>query len=244
MTELEQRLSALGAALEMPPAPDVVPAVLARLPARRRRRRPGRRMLALALAATLLVAGGAMAAPPTRHFILRILGLRGVQIERVPRLSEPPAHPRVPARPSSAGARLGLGRRIPLAAARRAASFTALVPPGSPVAYLGDDVPGGRISFLSGRVLIIEFRGTATPFIFKVLGPGTKVTRVRVDGRPGLYLSGAPHQVLFQSPTGQVEPDRVRLAGNVLLFEHGELTVRIEGTHTLGQALTLARSLR
>jgi hypothetical protein len=64
-----------------------------------------------------------------------------------------------------------------------------------------------------------------------------------VDGGPGVYLSHAPHEVLFQSRTGQIQTDRVRLAGNVLLFDHRGLTVRIEGSHTLGQALALARSL-
>jgi hypothetical protein len=231
--DLEQRLVALGATLELPPAGDVVPAVLARLPARPRRRRPARRTLAVALAATLLLAGGAMAVPPTRHAILRILGLRGVRIERVPQL---------PPLPATTG--LGLGQRIPLARARHAVGFTALLPSGSPAAYLRHDVPGGRISLLMGRVLIIEFRGTTTPFIFKVLGPGTSVKPLRVNGSPGVYLSGAPHEVLFQAQTGQVQTDRVRLAGNVLIWEQGPLTIRIEGTRTLGQARALARSLR
>jgi hypothetical protein len=233
--ELEQRLAALGAALEVPPSPDLVPAVLARLPARPRRARPGRRTLAVAFVALLLLAGAAMAAPPTRHAILRVLGLRGVRIERVPHLPPLPAGP---------GARLGLGRHIPLARARHAAGFTALLPPGSPAAYLGHDVPGGRISLLTGPVLIIEFRGTAAPFVFKLIGPGTRVRLVRVNGGPGVYLSGAPHEVLFQAQTGQIQTDRVRLAGSVLIWQQGPLAVRIEGTHTLGQALALARSLR
>ena len=142
------------------------------------------------------------------------------------------------------GLPLGLGRAIPLAGARHAARFTALLPPGSPTAYLNHDLPGGRISLLSGRVLIIEFRGTATPFIFKVIGPGTSFKQLRVNGGPGVYLSGAPHEVLFETATGQVRTDRVRLAGNVLVWQQGQLTIRIEGTRTLAQALALARSLR
>jgi hypothetical protein len=235
--DLEQRLVALGASLELPPAPDLVPAVLGRLPARRRRRRPARRTLAVALAALLLLAGGAMAVPPTRDAILRILGLRGVRIERVRRLPPLPASTRL-------GLGLGLGEPIPLARARHAAGFTALLPSGSPAAYLGHDVPGGRISLLIGRVLILEFRGTTTPFIFKVLGPGTTVKRVPINGSPGVYLSGAPHEVLFQTQTGEVRTDRVRLSGNVLLWQQGPLTIRIEGTRTLRQARALARSLR
>jgi hypothetical protein len=231
--DLERRLVALAASLELPPAPDLVPAVLARLPARPRRRRRARTTLVVVLAATLLLAGGAMAVPPTRHAILQIVGLRGVRIERVPHL--PPV-------PESTV--FGLGQRIPLARARHAAGFTALLPPGSPAAYLGRDVPGGRISLLTGRVLIIEFRGTTTPFVFKFIGPGTAVKFVRVNGNPGVYLSGAPHEVLFRAQTGQVETDRVRLAGNVLIWQQGPLTIRIEGTRTLGQARALARSLR
>jgi hypothetical protein len=93
-------------------------------------------------------------------------------------------------------------------------------------------------------VLIIEFRGTTTPFIFKVIGPGTRVKPVRVNGGPGVYLSGAPHEVLFRTQTGQLQTERVRLAGNVLIWQQGRLTIRIEGTRTLGQALALAGSLR
>jgi hypothetical protein len=50
--------------------------------------------------------------------------------------------------------------------------------------------------------------------------------------------------VLFQTQTGQVRTDRVRLAGNVLLWQQGPLTIRIEATRTLRQARALAQSLR
>lgn len=234
--ELEQPLLTLGSALELPEAPNVVPAVLARLPARRvRGRRPARRALSVALAAALLLAGAAMAVPTTRHAVLRVLGLRGVRIERVPHL---------PPLPAGTGARLGLGHRIPLSRARHATSFTALLPTGPALAYLDHDLPGGRISFLFGRVLVIEFRGTTTPFIFKVIGPGTTVKHVRVNGGPGVYLAGAPHEVIFRESTGEIQTDRVRLAGNVLMWQQGPVTVRIEGTRTLAQALAVARSLR
>lgn len=238
--KLEERLLALGTALDVPVAPDAVPAVLARLPARhrRRRRRPAGRVLAVAIAAMLLLVGAAMAVPPSRDAILRTIGLRGVSIKRVPKLPPVPAG-------SAKGARLGLGEPITLARARRAAGFTALLPAGATTAaYLAHDVPGGRISMLAGPVLITEFRGTAQPFIFKLLGPGTTTTATRVNGAQGIYISGAPHEVLFQTSNGEVRSDRVRLAGNVLIWQQGPLIVRIEGTHRLAQALTLARSLR
>jgi hypothetical protein len=234
--ELEQWLVALGATLDVPPAPNLVPAVMARLPARRRRPGPVRRVAAVALATALLLAGGAMAVPASRHAILRILGLRGVTIERVRHL---------PPLPPGPGAKLGLGQRIPLARARHAAGFTAKLPAGPATAYLGRDIPGGRISLLVGHLLIIEFRGTTNrSFVFKLVGPGTKIRFVRVNGRRGVYVSGAPHDVLFQAQTGQIQTDRVRLAGNVLIWTQGPLTIRIEGSRTLAEALALARSLR
>ncbi|MBV9606858.1 MAG: hypothetical protein JO027_17215 [Solirubrobacterales bacterium] len=238
MSELEQRLLALGTALDVPPAPDIVPAVLAGLPARRRRGpRPARRVLGVALATVLLLAGAAMAVPPSRNAILRVLGLRGVSIERVRRLPPIPSGART-------GLTLGLGEPIAPSRARHAAGFTALLPPRASGAYLGHDVPGGRISILIGRVLITEFRGTAQPYILKVIDPDTSVTVTRVNGAKGVYLSGAPHQVLFGAIDRTIRTDRVRLAGNVLVWGQGPLLVRIEGTRTLAQALAIARSLR
>jgi hypothetical protein len=234
--DLEQRLLALGRALDIPPTPDdMVSATIARLPARRPiRARRAFRPLAIALAALLLLAGAAMAVPTTRHEILRVLGLRGVAIERVPRLLPVPSGP---------GTRLGLGQRIPLSQARHAAAFKALLPAGPATAYLDHDVVGGRVSLRVGRLLIIEFRGSGVPFVFKLAGPGTHIRMLRVNGGPGVYLSGAPHQLLLQESNGEVVRDRVRLAGNVLVWQQGPVTIRIEGTHTLGQALAVARSL-
>jgi hypothetical protein len=236
--ELEQRLLALGAALDVPPAPDLVPAVLTGLPARRRRaRRPAGRVLAVAFATVLLLAGVAMAVPASRDAILRAIGLRGVSIQRVPRL--PPIPPA-----AQTGARLRLGRPIAVARIRRAAGFAPLLPPRAADAYIGHDVPGGRVSILIGRVLITEFRGASQPIIFKTIDPGTTMEVTRVDGAQGVYLSGAPHEVLYAAANGQIRTDRVRLAGNVLIWQHKRVIVRIEGTHTLAQALAIARSLR
>lgn len=235
--ELEQRLLALGTALDVPPAPDLVPAVLTGLPARRRPRRPTGRVLAVAFATLLLLAGAAMAVPASRDAILRAIGLRGVSIKRVPRL--PPIPPG-----ARTGARLDLGRPISTARVRQAAGFDALLPPDASSAYIGHDVPGGRVSIFLGRILITEFRGGSQPIVFKTIDPNTKVQVTRVDGSQGLYLSGAPHQVLYAAADGEIRSDRVRLAGNVLIWQAQRVIVRIEGTHTLGQALAIARSLR
>jgi hypothetical protein len=194
-------------------------------------------VLAVAFASLLLLAGVAMAVPASRDAILRAIGLRGVSIKRVPRL--PPIPPG-----ARTGARLNLGRPIAIARVRQAAGFDALLPPGAPTAYIGRDVPGGRVSFVLGRILITEFRGVSEPIVFKTIDPNTKMQITRVDGAQGLYLSGAPHQVLYAAADGEIRSDRVRLAGNVLIYQQHRVIVRIEGTHTLAQALTIARSLR
>jgi hypothetical protein len=136
-----------------------------------------------------------------------------------------------------------LGERIPLRRARHAASFTALLPPNATAVFLNHDNPGGRISLLVGADLIVEVRATAAPFFIKLIGPGTRARRVRVNGGPGVYLFGTPHDVIFAQADGEVRSDPVRVAGNVLLWQQGPLTLRVEGTQTLEQALARAHSL-
>jgi hypothetical protein len=93
-------------------------------------------------------------------------------------------------------------------------------------------------------MLVIEFRGQSTPFILKLIGVGTRARRVRLGADRGVYLEGAPHELIFLDARGNARTDTVRLAGNVLLWQHGPLIVRIEGSRSLRDALALARSLK
>jgi hypothetical protein len=231
--DLQRSLRALGAQLEFPPAP-AVGELLAELPPRRRAER-ARRTLALAFAALLLVAGAAFALPATRARILRGLGLRGVEIVRVPKL--PPVAP-------GTGTRLALGRRISLRSARHAAGFTPLLPPAASAAYVGHDIPGGRISVLVGPILITEFRASLAPTFQKLVGPATAARAVRVGDHRGAWIYGAAHVVLFEQNSGAPDADQARLAGNVLVWQQGPLTVSVEGAHTLSRARAVARTLR
>jgi hypothetical protein len=242
VNELEQQLIELGSALEIPEAPDLVAAVRDRLPRRPARRlrwpalRGHPRTVVLGIALAVLLAGTAAAIPPVRHAIERVFGINGAVVERVPKL---------PPLPRATGARLHLGRPIPVADARHAASFTALLPPtGVTRAYVSNDVAGGRVSLIAGRLLVIEFRGASRPFILKMVAVGTRVLRAQVGGDPAAYLEGAPHEVFFLDAHGNPRTDNVRLAGNVLLWQHGSLTLRIEGARSLREALAVARSLK
>lgn len=237
MNELELQLVDLGAAVEMPTTPDVIGAVRERLVPHGPRRSWVRRLrvrrpLVIAIAVGALLAGTAAAIPPVRHAIERLFGLNGAVVERVSHL------------PPGVG-KLDLGRRIPVAEASNAASFRALEPlRGVDAAYVSAEPAGGRITLVIGRSLLIEFRGQQTPFIFKMIGPGARIRRLRVNGGEGLYLYHSPHDVLFANEDGTVQSDAVRLQGSVLLWQQGPLILRIEHAGSLAQALALARSLR
>jgi DNA-directed RNA polymerase specialized sigma24 family protein len=210
-TELEARLRAAAVGVELPPAPDIATAVVARLDHYPRRRR---RPFAVLATACAVAAAAAL-------LVIHALSLAaGANV-----------HPRAPAiaslSPRAGLERFPLGERIPLGEARHAASFTALIPPTLDGAYVGRDVPGGRVSLFAGRLLITEFRGTAFPYILSLIGPGTHAELTWVNGRPGVYGSSV----------------RALAPGDVLTWLQGPLTLRIEGAQTLEQALALARTL-
>jgi hypothetical protein len=260
--DLDAALADLATALEFPPTPDLAAAVAARLdeapaPARRRPRRwpAGWRRLAVAgMAAVLLAAAVLVASPGTREAVARRLGLRGVDI----RIGGPP--------PSTATTRpgavdLGLGDRVTLEEARRLVGFPVLVPGdlGPPEeVHVNRTVPvGGRVDlvyrprpglpaspFTDVGLLVTQFRGQPTPeFLKKVTRMGL-VEQLEVGGEPGYWFSGEPHFFTYQDAAGNLREERTRLAGNTLIWQRGELTLRIEGELSRSEALAVAESMR
>jgi hypothetical protein len=270
LPELEQALADLAAALEFPPTPDLAAAVGARLdeapaPAPARARRRGRliglsgwRRLAVAgLAAVLLAAAVLVASPGTREAVARRLGLRGVGVE----LGGPPP-PTVTTRP---GERLdlGLGERVTLEEARRRVGFPVLVPGAAgfrqPAAvFVNENVPpGGRVDlvyrarpglpaspFTDAGLLVTEFRGQPSPLFLKKMAVAGMVEEVTVGGEPGYWFSGEPHFFTYEDAGGNVREERTRLAGNTLVWQRGDLTLRLEGEITKQEALAIAESMR
>jgi hypothetical protein len=226
MPELEAALRELGREVAFPPTPDLATAIRGRLERPRLWRRP----VAIALAVVVVALGAALAVPQARTEILDWLGLRGVSIVHVDKLPPTPS-----ARP------LELGRRVSLDEARARAPWL-LVPDDAPdLAYLRGD----RVSLLWGkptsvRLLLSEFRGRA--YIEKLLGPGTDVEPVTVDGEEGAWLEG-PHVVMFRDPVGSIHDNPAWLAGNTLLWQHGDLILRLEGDISEDEALRIARTV-
>ncbi|MFL6189520.1 MAG: hypothetical protein ACJ75E_06650 [Actinomycetes bacterium] len=272
--DLEQALADLAASLEFPPTPDLAAAVTARLdeaparrpaaPARRRGRLAGpigrpvwRRLAVAGLAAVLLAVAVLVASPGTREAVARRLGLRGVGVQ----LGGPPP-PTVTTRP---GERLdlGLGERVTLEEARRRVGFPVLVPGAAgfqqPAAvYVNEAVPaGGRVDlvyrarpglsaspFTDVGLLVTEFRGQPTPEFLKKVAVLGMVEEVRVGGEPGYWFSGEPHFFTYRDAAGNLRDEQTRLAGNTLVWQRGELTLRIEGEISKQEALRIAESMR
>lgn len=225
MTDVEQALVALGRELEFPPTPDVAARVRGQLGPRRRAF--SWRPVAIVLAALAVAVGAALAVPQARSAILRFFHLGGVTIVRVDTL--PPAQER----PLAAG----LGRRVPTGRVYLETGVHPRLPRG--------DRPGhgyvfrGVVSFVlrvhDNPVLLTEILGEG--LVKKVALEETHVEPVHVNDDFGYWVAGRRHVVeMLETPP--------RLAGNILVWEHGGITLRLEGPLSKDEALRLARGIR
>jgi hypothetical protein len=216
--------------------------------------RPAWQPVAVALVAIIALLSGTLAFSPTaRRAVADWLGLRGVRILFTPTPSAPPP----------LGTGLNLGEQVTLAEAQSRVPFRILVPHvpelGPPDAvYLRTGNFEGQVTLLwharpglpraretREGLLLTEFRATIdTQFIKKVSFEATTFEAVKVNRGNGFWIAGAPHEFSFLDENGQLLPDTVRLAGNVLLWEQGDLTVRIESKLSKDQALRIATSVR
>jgi hypothetical protein len=228
VTELERSLRALGGEIAYPPTP--------RLELHLERRRSRVRPLALGLAVALAVLAGVLAlSPGARSAFLEIFHLKGATVELVETLPESPAQ------------RFDFGRPVGRAEAERRAGFQ-LLEVGEPdgIYVRPDDV----VSLVYGdpqspRLVLTELRGSVWDgMVKKVRSRGTRVDDVTVDGERGLFITGDEHVVMFRDEQGEVADERTYLAGTVLLWNHGDLLLRLEGDLTKVEALELARMAR
>jgi hypothetical protein len=214
MTDLELELRDLATYLDVPSAPPLADAVLARLTLRRRRRR----VVAFALAAGVAALAVALAVPGSRAALLRFFHVRGAAVTLVDRL--PQLTPR-----------RSLGTPVPF----DQPSFRLLLPSGHRPdrVYAGDDGYWLRYPGL----LVFEFEsGDGTTLLKKVALARADVEYVQVRGEPGIWI-GARHAVYL--PGGPP-----RAADHTLIWQHGALTLRLEASVGRDQALAIAQSIR
>ena|SRR5919204_4383861 len=231
MAELERDLREVGRLLAFPPEPDLVPAVRARLGEAPRPPFFGRRrVLVLALAALVVAIAAAFAVPPARTEILRFFHIGGETIERVPTL------PNAPRRSPIAG----LAGPMSVEDATDRAGFNLILPPKHGGMYAQDGIVA---TYIRPRVVLTEARGDLGT-TKKFVSPQTHLEPVRVNDHDGMWITGAPHVVMFFDSQGRGQAKDVRIAGNTLVWAYGSVTLRIEGPLTQAQALSLAASIR
>jgi hypothetical protein len=250
MSELEINLRSLGHELEWPPTPDLVSRVQRRLtmPLPARRSYWWRPVLVAGLAIVVLTL---VLSPAAREAVARLLGVVGLRIETEVETTVPPTF------------NLGLGAQVGAAEATSLVDYNVLSPGssdlGAPDAiYYNDERLGGQISLVwiprpnlpetadSGvGMLISSFRGNLESSTYaKELDPSRNLLLdVEVRGRPGFWIEGEPHVFLFENPTGGIEFESIRLAGNVLLWEENGVTMRIESALPREDVLLIAESL-
>lgn len=240
MTSLERELRELVGAIDWPETPDVSSAVAARIafppePVRRPR-------LALLVAVVVAALLAVLAVPQARTAVFDWFGIGGARISIVDEL--PSVQP-VP------GLEI-LGDRVTLAVARDRAGFPFSEPPeDEPPPGEVRVAPGGRVSYVwregeRVRLLVTQFPGSVgdPTLVKKLVGSGTAVEELELDGNRAVWLVGGPHVVFFVDPDGNVRDDGGWLAGNTLLVDRDGVTLRIEGALERAEAITLARSLR
>ncbi len=255
--ELETALRDVGTHLSYPATTDLLPAVRARIAERgqeglwptfwspRMAFVPALATLALLLAATL-------AFQPIGATAAEALGLGRLAIFRA---AETPAA-------TSGKAVLADAQRVAsVEEASRRSGFTVLVPDalGRPdEVYLRQSPQGATVFLVYGArsgitpskqtgigVLITQAPGAfEAPLLGKVLPPGSRSEQLTVNGGRGVWIEGAPHQIFFRAPNGEVVIDSLRLAGNVLAWDQGGVFVRLEADVTKDQALRIASSVR
>jgi hypothetical protein len=231
MPELERELREVGRLLAFPPDPDLVPAVRARLgEAPRQLLVARRRVLVLALAAVVVAIAAAFAVPPARTAILRFFHIGGETIERVDTL---PNAPRI-------SPIAGLAGPMSVEDATDRAGFNLILPPKHGGIYAEDGVIA---TYIRPRVVLTEARGDIG-MSKKFVSPQTTLEPLMVNDHDGMWITGAPHVIMYFDSQGRGYEKHVRIAGNTLVWAYGSVTLRIEGPITQAQALHIASSIR
>ena len=253
--DLGYALAEIGRDLHVPPTPPIVPGVLERL--RDTEQRPAalqprlslpsrRRTLVLVLAALLLVAFVAVATELVLH-------LGAVRIEIVPSAS-----PSVPAPLENSGA---FGEPVTIAEAEASAGFPAEVPAelGDPErVWVGQAPVGFDPAVVSSRIVmawdaddrlppipglpwgavLMQLQGEAEIVAKTVAADTGTVASVLVDGRAAAWITGV-HTMEISTATGTRV---VRVTGNVLVWQRGTQTFRLEANVSVDRAISIAES--
>jgi hypothetical protein len=242
MNDLERRLAALAPDYPFPATPDLAGLAGARLGIAGRKRRVGR--LVVAFAGVVAVFAAVLAVSPGARGALAdwLDFLPGVRVERVDEL---------PSMPLAQWTDV-YGEQVTLAVAERQAPFDILLPEslGEPdFVYRYRDPSGGFVATAvygderDARLVLTQWT-TEDVLFHKLLGPVTQAELVDVRGARGLWISGNKHVVFYLGQDYQERAAPGALAGNVLVWQEGDIGYRLEAGVGRERALELAAELR
>lgn len=235
MPDLEDRLRELGGRLDVPPAPDVGPAVLRRIEQPSRTRFS---ILRYALAGLVVLvvgfAGLVAASPEVRAALADLLRFAGIVVQQTPESAPTPTAPdTAPPTQERVSGLAEASRRVGIQV-RSPASL------GQPdEVYVIDDRVAGLVYRREG-IRIEQFDGHLDPVFAKTVRQQPEW--VDLDGQDALWFD-RPHELGYIDRDGKRHRASARLAGNTLIWQPGTTTFRLEGDLDRGAALAIARSL-
>jgi len=258
LERLEQLLRQTATNLrdEFPPTPPIAAPVRREL--QRRRTTPVTRLHVQQLARAVALAAAVFAAilllsPDVREAVARFFGLDTVRIERIATV---PAPALTPGPSPVADDRRGEQAPRPtfeltglttLADARARAKFDIRLPAYPPTlgqprrVYVQDFESGQQVILVYPDFALFQSEGV---IYGKGVGGGTLIQETTVAGEYALWLSGSPHLVQIQNPDGSYRGGSARLVdGNVLAWQAGGITYRLETQQSLDEAKRIAESL-
>lgn len=243
---LESMLQAVSTEV-FPPTPSLAAAVTEHITTEERVHRPAPR---LSWAAKVAVAAAALLIAPVvfsgaaREAVADLLGVEGIGITFGDFDPSEIAGPEI--------ARLQLGELVGVEEAAERSEIDLRGPSaldGGVLVYFDPTIGAtGMVSTVGSSpvephrlTLITEFQAILErDFLKKVSGAGTSVQPVNVAGSDGYWISGEPHLISYLAGPGPARQERLRMAGNALIWDRGSITYRIEGAGSLGEALEIA----
>ena len=270
MIDLERSLTELADRLEISGGEWMVDDVMRRI-AEPARHRPPRRALRLAGAVIVALVVIGVVLPGPRRAVARWLGFDSVRIEPGEPVGSTTSTGSAPTTPSAAASTttstivsppepdLDLGASLSIDGAMTRTGLPDPTPTllGAPLSvhvvqppeagqivlvYPPSDVlPKSSVTGVGALVSVMPAM-INEGFFRKTLGETSTLRSVDVDGAPGYWIEGSPHELLFEFGD-EILPDTFRLATNTLLWQRGENLYRLEADIDLDTALRIAKSM-
>jgi hypothetical protein len=223
--DLEDALRDLGTQIVVPEPPDVTAAVRARIAVKPRF--IARPVLTGALALLVAFAVALAVSPAVRAGVTELLRFAGIEFRSEP----PPSTPQSPPPDER--------NKVALDEARRILPIHLPAALGEPEEIRVVENRFVSLLYRGSTVRLDEFNGQIGPVVAK-FGDSLGVEKVTVNGTDGLWVPG-PHEVVYIDRNGEWRTESARLSGKTLIWQVGEVTLRLEGDFTKEQALAIAR---